>query len=216
MYVILHSNKSTITNEKLQGNTSLHQTSPLINTGLIYVFVDNPNVLKYVIAVLENFGAFDNRRHSPCFNQFRVDHGKLLATIQSNRKLGDAPVIVGSRPSPNDSLWRSVREQGYNVMVCDRNIENHEEKADLELVHMIDKVIFTKSPGILALVSGDSDYDPIITTALDRNWIVETWFWNMGMSGELIYKTIFTPLEYHYKSFLCGFSPDLGKNNQSS
>ncbi|CAG8527541.1 15934_t:CDS:2, partial [Racocetra fulgida] len=163
---------------QLERNTSLYQTPTLINTELIYVFVDNSNAFiegKYAIAELENLGTFDNKRHSLCFNQFRIDHGKLLATIQGDRKLGDAPVIVGSRPSPNDSLWRSVREQGYNVMVYDRNIENR----DVALAHTIDKVIFTKSPGILALVSGNSDYDPIVTTALKCNWIVETWFWNM-------------------------------------
>ncbi|CAG8839677.1 23563_t:CDS:2, partial [Racocetra persica] len=131
-----------------------------------------------------------------------------------NRKLGDAPVIVGSRPPPNDSLWRSVREQGFNVMVYDRNIENREKKVDVTLAHTIDKVIFRKSPGILALVSGDSDFDPIVTTAFQCNWIVETWFWNMGMSGELKDKTIFTPLDYHYKSFSCGFGPDFGKSDR--
>ncbi|CAG8673112.1 16977_t:CDS:2, partial [Dentiscutata erythropus] len=209
--------KTEIYDNQLKKNTSLYQTPPLINTELIYVFVDNSNVFiegKYAISKLENLGTFDNKRHSLCFNQFHIDHGKLLATIQDNRKLGDAPVFVGSRPSPNDSLWRNVREQGCNVMVYDRNIENRVKKVDVALAHAIDKVIFTKSPGILALVSGNSDYDPIVTTALKCNWIVETWFWNMGMSGELKDKTIFTPLDYHYKSFSCGFGPDFEKNNQ--
>ncbi|CAG8789629.1 11152_t:CDS:2, partial [Gigaspora rosea] len=190
---------------------------PLINTGLIYIFVDNSNVFiegKYAIAELENLGTSDNKSHSPCFNQFCIDHGKLLATIQGNRKLGDGPVIVGPRPLPNDSLWRSALEQRYNVTVYDRNIENYKKKADVELAHTINKVIFTKSPGILALVSGDSEYDPIVTSALKCNWIVESWFWNMGMSGVLKDKTIFTPLDYHYKSFSCGFGPDFGKDNR--
>ncbi|RIB02811.1 hypothetical protein C2G38_2049777 [Gigaspora rosea] len=146
--------------------------------------------------------------------EFCIDHGKLLATIQGNRKLGDGPVIVGPRPLPNDSLWRSALEQRYNVTVYDRNIENYKKKADVELAHTINKVIFTKSPGILALVSGDSEYDPIVTSALKCNWIVESWFWNMGMSGVLKDKTIFTPLDYHYKSFSCGFGPDFGKDNR--
>ncbi|RIB02810.1 hypothetical protein C2G38_2226807 [Gigaspora rosea] len=190
-------------------------SNPPLNTGLIYIFIDNLNVFiegKYAIAELENLGTFDNKRHPRCFNQLRIDHGKLLATIQGNRKLGDEPVIVGSRPSPNDSLWKSVREQGYNVTVYDRNIENRK----IELAHTIDKVIFTKSPGILALVSGDIDYYPIVTNALRCNWIVETWFWNMGMPGDLRDKTIFTPLEDHYKSFSYGFGPDFGKNNRGS
>ncbi|RIB03074.1 hypothetical protein C2G38_819159 [Gigaspora rosea] len=178
---------------KTEGNTSLYQNPPLVNTGLIYVFVDNSNVFiegKYAIAELEKLGTFDNKRRAPCFNQFRIDHGKLLTTIQGNRKLGDAPVIVGSRPPPNDSLWRSVREQGYDAMVYDRNIENREKKVDVALAHTMSKVILTKSPGILALVSGDNDFEPIVTIARKSNWIVETWFWKMGMSGELSAKTI--------------------------
>ncbi len=34
----------------------------------------------------------------------------------------------------------------------------------------------------MVLIFGDSDYEPIIiTTAIKHNWIIETWFWNMGM-----------------------------------
>lgn len=36
----------------------------------------------------------------------------------------------------------------------------------------------------------------------------------IGMPDELKDKTIFTPLDYHYKSFSCGFGPDFGKNNR--
>ncbi|KAF0520502.1 nyn domain-containing protein [Gigaspora margarita] len=81
---------------------------------------------------------------------------------------------------------------------------------DNQFVVIIDEVIFTKSPGILALVFGDSCYDPIVSSALKCNWIVETWFWNMGMSGELKNKTI---LDYHYKFFSCSFGLYFRKNN---
>ncbi|CAG8545361.1 14055_t:CDS:2, partial [Dentiscutata erythropus] len=72
---------------QLEINTSLYQTSPLINTELLYVFVDNSNVFnegKYAIAELEKLDTRDNKRHSLCFNQFHIDHGKLLATIQGD------------------------------------------------------------------------------------------------------------------------------------
>ena len=38
-----------------------------------------------------------------------------------------------------------------------------------------------KGPGILILIAGDRDYKPLIDRALDLNWTVETWFWNLGM-----------------------------------
>ncbi|KAF0520512.1 nyn domain-containing protein [Gigaspora margarita] len=37
-----------------------------------------------------------------------------------------------------------------------------------------------KDPGTILLVAGDSDYYPVLTRALDKNWKVETWFWSLG------------------------------------
>ncbi|CAG8500804.1 2294_t:CDS:10 [Diversispora eburnea] len=169
---------------------------------LVYVFVDNSNVLiegKYAVAELKNLSTFDKKRDSLCFNQFRIDHGHLLATIQDDRKLGDDPVIVGLRPPPDDSLWRHVREQGNSVMIFDRNFENREKKDNITLGHAIDEIIFTKNPSTLAIISGGSDFEPIVETAIKRNWIVETWFWNM---------------DNYYKSFAYGFGSDITRSNR--
>ncbi|CAG8517327.1 4639_t:CDS:2 [Funneliformis caledonium] len=139
---------------QLEREHPLCQTSPLTNTELLYVFVDNSNILvegKYVVAELENLG--------------------------------------------------------IQCMVF-------EKKVGVALAHAIDEVIFTKNPGILAIISEDDSYDPIVTTAIKRNWIVETWFWNSGMSDKLRNKTIFTPLDYYYKSFAYGFGPNITMNNR--
>ncbi|CAI2188343.1 8329_t:CDS:2 [Funneliformis geosporum] len=96
----------------------------------------------------------------------------------------------------------------------------------------------TYSRGIQCNVTDDSDYEPITTMALKYNWIVETWFWDLGMkfctffskpymnyptdesgslligiSFELKNKTIFTPLDKYSKSlsFSYGFGPNITK-----
>ncbi|RIB08327.1 hypothetical protein C2G38_2252099 [Gigaspora rosea] len=97
---------------------------------LVHVFVDNSNITiegKYTIAELENLGSFDCERDSRYFNQLRIDYGRLLTTVQCGHKLGCAPVIVGPRPPPNDSIWRRVQEQGYEATVFDRNPIPHHE-----------------------------------------------------------------------------------------
>ena len=40
------------------------------------------------------------------------------------------------------------------------------------------KVIYnpTKNPSIIAIVTGDSNYEPVVTAALECKWRVETWF----------------------------------------
>ncbi|CAG8594623.1 4579_t:CDS:2 [Funneliformis mosseae] len=141
---------------QLEREHPLCQTYPLTNIELLYVFVDDSNILvegKYVVAVLENL---DNRIQCMVF----------------------------------------------------------EKEVGVALAHAIDEVIFTKNPGILAIISEDDSYYPIVTTAIKRNWIVETWFWNSRMSDKLKNKTIFTPLDYYYKSFAYGFGPDITMNNR--
>ncbi len=51
--------------------------------------------------------------------QLNIDYGYLLTMILSERKLGSDPVIVGSRPPPDDTLWDGIKELGYDVSVYD-------------------------------------------------------------------------------------------------
>ncbi|CAI2189725.1 16629_t:CDS:1, partial [Funneliformis geosporum] len=60
--------------------------------------------------------------------------------------MGSNPIIVGSRPPPNDSLWDRIESQGYDVVVFDRNIENKEKKVDMELGASAMDVIWTRDP----------------------------------------------------------------------
>ncbi|CAG8796709.1 14337_t:CDS:2, partial [Gigaspora margarita] len=179
---------------------------------LVYVFVDNSNIAiegKYTVGNLEHLGSFDYERNSRYFNQLCIDYGRLLKTVQHEHKLGCAPVIVGSRPPQNDSIWRRIQEQGYEVTVFDRDpISYREKEVDIKLAISAINTITINDPGILILVTGDRDYTPLVETALENNWIVQTWFWTSGMSSKLRLKTRFYSLDNCYRSFAYGQGPD--------
>ncbi|CAJ0868093.1 9738_t:CDS:2 [Entrophospora sp. SA101] len=141
----------------------------------------------------------------------------LLAalSIQCGRKLGGAPFLIGSRPPPNDSLWSYIKDQGFEVNVFDWDITSHREKeADIELALSVAETITLNDPGILIIIAGDRDYKPVVKRALELNWTVETWFWNLGASISLKSNTIFCPLDNCYRSFSYGLGPDPSEKNQ--
>ncbi|CAB4474294.1 unnamed protein product [Rhizophagus irregularis] len=148
-------------------------------TGLVHIFVDNSNIEiegKKLISVLE----------SVYENQLYIDYGRLLKILLNGRQIGDDPVIVGSRPLPNDSIWRKIEDFGYRVSVFDKNYAFQEKKVDNELgLSISDAIQEYKRPGIIVLVAGDGDYRPALTRALLRDWIVEIWFWDHAMSQRL-------------------------------
>ncbi|PKY47258.1 hypothetical protein RhiirA4_462388 [Rhizophagus irregularis] len=148
-------------------------------TGLVHIFVDNSNIEiegKKLISALE----------SVYENQLYIDYGRLLKTLLNGRQIGDDPVIVGSRPPPNDSIWRKIEDFGYRVTVFDKNYAFQEKEVDNELwLSISDAIQEHKRPGIIVLVAGDGDYRPALTRALLRDWIVEIWFWDHAMSQRL-------------------------------
>ncbi|GBB84282.1 hypothetical protein RclHR1_01090021 [Rhizophagus clarus] len=148
-------------------------------TGLVHVFIDNSNVEiegKKLISKLEKI--YENQLH--------IDYGRLLKTVLNGRQIGDDPIFVGSRPPPNDSIWRELTSLGCRVTVFDRNAVNQEKEVDNELGASIsDAIQEYKRPGIIALVAGDGDYRPELRRALLRGWSVEIWFWDHAMSQRL-------------------------------
>ncbi|RIB19190.1 hypothetical protein C2G38_2307690, partial [Gigaspora rosea] len=159
----------------------ISRTSDRSSTNLVYVFIDNLNIWiegKYAVGNLERLGTFDFDRNSYYFKQLQIDHGRLLTTVQCGRKLGGAPFLVGSEPSPNDSLWARIRDQGFEV-IFDRDIRSHREKK-IDTLMSAAETIMSNDPGVLVLIASDRDYRPLAEYALKYDWTVETWFWNSG------------------------------------
>lgn len=106
---------------------------------------------------------------------WRIDFGKLLTVVAEGQKINKA-ILVGSRPPVNDSLWNAMGKQGLQVIVHDRNSAGKEKAVDTELVAQGTEIICTTSqPCVLKLLSGDSDFMPLINMASKRDWETEMW-----------------------------------------
>ena len=84
-------------------------------------------------------------------------------------------ILVGSRPPKNDSLWNNAKNKGFDVIVHDRNSENKEKSVDTELVAQGVELICTTTPATLKILSGDSDFLPLVKIASNRGWDTEMW-----------------------------------------
>ncbi|CAI2184654.1 4749_t:CDS:2 [Funneliformis geosporum] len=193
------------------------------NTGLVYVLIDHSNVYvegKFIVGALERI--YDRSRNTYYMKQLTIDFGCFLTALQRNRKLGNNPIIVGPRPSTNDSLWKTIREQEYKVTIYDRISVNKEVRVDTKITvsMVINSLVKIKNPGILILAAGDGDYVPALEEIMKAGWKVEIRFWTLSTSrhlknlkvGEL--KTTFIPLDSEYKSFTFGFGPEPTKRKK--
>lgn len=106
---------------------------------------------------------------------WRIDFGKLLTVVAEGQKINKA-ILVGSRPPVNDSLWNAMEKHGLRVIVQDRNYVGKEKAVDTELVAQgIEIICTTGYPCTLKLLSGDSDFIPLIKRASERHWETEMW-----------------------------------------
>jgi uncharacterized LabA/DUF88 family protein len=158
-----------------------------------FVYVDNSNVFiegRRVSAVKRGLakdiwealdkGVFDY--------PYNIDFGKLHAFVA-----GDDPtqikraLLFGSRPPPNDSLWKVAERAGFEVVVEDRNVNNKEKRIDTGLVAAMTRDAYTKADKVedtITLVAGDGDYVPAVRQLLEDGFKVEVVFWNHA-SGDL-------------------------------
>lgn len=149
-----------------------------------YLYVDNSNVWiegMHVRAVAEGLApdiwtAQQQRITVP----WKMDFGRLFefAAGTDRSQIGRA-VLYGSRPPPNDSLWRSAERKGFEVVVHDRRF-GREKKVDINIATDIMADSFQRmQPGDeVTLVSGDSDFVPTIENVRGRGFDVHLVFWD--------------------------------------
>lgn len=140
------------------------------------IIVDNSNIwiegMKHS-AQLKGLPATADGKE-PCDYSWRIDFGKLLNHVAEGKKIRKA-ILVGSRPPKNDSLWNAVQKHGFDVIVKDRNSQNKEKAVDTKLVAIGCKLIYTTKPATLKILSGDSDFSPLIEVANEASWDTEMW-----------------------------------------
>lgn len=145
----------------------------------IYVYMDNSNVWIEAKKLKGQLKGKEDR-------QIRVDVGKLLKIIAKDRIVAKA-VLYGSEPPAADTVWKSIKEKGWEVKVRKRNPTTNKEKGvDSELVVDVCRTIFKNSPEnkTIVFISGDGDFMPPIEEAKKDKWKVEVYMWKHAISNE--------------------------------
>lgn len=109
---------------------------------------------------------------------WKLDFGALYA-IAGGEVVGRA-VMYGSKPPPNDSLWRAAEHGGFEVIVFERNVSNREKKIDTQLTADViaDSYEWMKEGrDEVRLVAGDADYVPLIEKLEARGFPCVVVFW---------------------------------------
>jgi len=138
------------------------------------VLVDNSNVFiqgRKFSAIQKGILALPGGKQ-PSDPSWRIDFGGLLTVLANGRAI-HAAILVGSRPPPNDGVWRAA-EQFFDVFVHDRDANNKEKAVDTELVAQGTEIICVAAePMALVIASGDRDFIPLVRVAQRRGWEVE-------------------------------------------
>lgn len=150
-----------------------------------WIYVDNSNVFiegKRTSAVakgmaLDIYHAMNNRILDA---NYAISFGKLYEFIAgTEREQVARAMLFGSRPPPNDLIWKIAERAGFEVVVYDRNAGNKEKKIDTGIVTEMtwDAASNSKSGDTFTIVAGDSDYVPTVNKVREGGFQVDVVFW---------------------------------------
>jgi uncharacterized LabA/DUF88 family protein len=174
---------------------------------ILYAYVDNSNVLIEARRFAEMKRKLKAKLSPFTDDSYEIDWGKFLYLIEENntRGLAEVPVLYGSRPPANDSVWQRIRDDGFDVKVFDRNIRNKEKGVDMEMGMDIAELLHTVSPPrTIVIAAGDADYVPVVERAKKKKWIVEVWFWGNAAAELKKAASRFCPLDPHLEFLRLG------------
>ncbi len=152
-----------------------------------FLYVDNSNVWiegMHVSAVAQGMAptilyAQQNKVTDPTY---RLDFGRLLQFAGGDRNEVGRAVLFGSRPPANDTLWSIAKSKGFEVIVHDRSAwTGKEKKVDTNIVTDIVTDSFTRMKAErdeITVVTGDSDFVPMLASLKDRKFRVDVCFWD--------------------------------------
>lgn len=166
-----------------------------------FLYVDNSNVWieGMHVAAVASGAAPDiwTAQTAKITERFVIDFGKLREFAGGRLGELERSVLYGSRPPPNDSLWRAAELQGFDVIVYDRNAANREKKVDTKIATDIttDSFVLMKQGDEVTLVAGDRDYVPVAQGILDRGFSFHVVFWQHAATELKQVATSFTSLD---------------------
>ncbi len=146
---------------------------PFPSTERVGVFVDVANLL-----------------YSARTLRMTIDFGKLLDFLRGNRRLVRAHAYCPTSPQPGDDqmFLQAVKGLGYRITTKDyKTFSSGAKKADLDLDLCMDvvRLVEGKAVDCIVLVSGDSDFMPMLDYCSDHGVRVEVAAFDESMSATL-------------------------------
>jgi len=141
----------------------------------IIIFLDNSNL----------FHSFQNLN-------FHCDYGKLKAVISKDRNLLEVNLYTGLMYPVRDkekAWFNSLYKMGYTVKTraikVAPNGKKIEKRIDVLMAVDIISSAYEKDVDIIVIVSGDSDFVPVIKKLKDLNKKVEIWSFKNLLSTQI-------------------------------
>jgi uncharacterized LabA/DUF88 family protein len=146
---------------------------PFPSTERVGVFVDVANLL-----------------YSSRNMRVNIDFGKLLDFLRGNRRLVRAHAYAPTSPQPGEDqmFLQAVKGLGYRITTKNyKTFASGARKADLDLDLCMDvvRLVDGKAVDTIVLVSGDSDFMPMLDYCSDHGVRVEIAAFDESMSATL-------------------------------
>ncbi|MEX1107896.1 MAG: NYN domain-containing protein [Dongiaceae bacterium] len=152
-----------------------------------YIYIDNSNLYiegRRVSAVAGGLAPsiIDAMNTGTLDHGYTMSFGKLHEFLTGNDLSKIKRVaLFGSRPPPNDSIWRHAKTAGFELHLEDRNYANKEKKIDTGIATLMTKDAYKHGDAkrdLFVLVAGDKDYVPTLNELTKDGYQVEVVFWN--------------------------------------
>lgn len=152
-----------------------------------FIYIDNSNLYiegRRVSAVKQELAPniFDAMSSGVLDHGYTISFGRLHEFMTGNDLSKIKRVaLFGSRPPPNDSIWRYAEKAGFELHLEDRNFANKEKKIDTGIATLMTKDAYkhgNPKDDLFVLVAGDKDYVPTLKELAADGYKVEVVFWD--------------------------------------